>query len=69
MKDGRGQYYDNEKKKQFSEYYSNGKMREQKEILLSYRSKEEEFPTLVLDKERFNSEDLNVFEDKHPHIK
>lgn len=69
VKNGKGQYYDYDKKKQFSEYYSNGQLREQKEVLISSRSKEEEFPTLVLDKERFNSEDLNVFEQRNPSIK
>ena len=29
----------------------------------------EEFPTLVLDKERFNTQDLRIFEDNNPEIK
>jgi SAM domain (Sterile alpha motif) len=30
VKNGKGQYFDYEKKKQFAEYYSNGRLREQK---------------------------------------
>lgn len=33
------------------------------------KSKEEDFPTLVLDKERFNSDDLCRFEDENERIK
>ena len=33
------------------------------------KSKEEEFPTLVLDKERFNTHDLVRFEEANPEIK
>lgn len=40
-------------------------MKNQK-VKSNQQSREEEFPTLVLDKERFNSEDLIVFQKENP---
>jgi hypothetical protein len=40
-----------------------------KKELSMQRSREEEYPTLALDKERFNTDDLSAFENKNPDIK
>ena len=60
MKWGEGQRYDAEKKKLYNEVYERGELKEQKEEGPSH-SCEEEFPTLNLDKERFNTIDLSNF--------
>ena len=62
---GNGQFFDNEKKKFFNREYENGQVKSNKEVE-DQSSREEEFPTLVLDKERFNTDDLNQFQDKNP---
>ena len=67
MKHGKGEYFDNERQILYSEEYDNGCLIERKEMK---RSKQpEEFPTLVLDKERFHSQDLLKFEELNPEIK
>ena len=49
IKDGVGKHFDNGEKKEYEEEYEEGKLVKHKEIF-SQKSKEEDFPTLALDK-------------------